>query len=95
MQDWDALPYSEDGSIKGTSLEQYYNTIIDAFAKVNINVSPGPQLEKWFQEAGFVDVHAEKYKLPLGAWPKDKHYVCFFLLPFFVKRSIDRGIENA
>jgi len=33
---------------------------------------PGPHLEQYIRDAGYVDVHVEKIHLPLGPWPKDK-----------------------
>ncbi|KAL2214804.1 S-adenosyl-L-methionine-dependent methyltransferase [Thermoascus aurantiacus ATCC 26904] len=53
MQDWDPTLYSEDGSTKGTSIEQYYDYAIPAFKNAGIMVDPGPHLEQWFREAGF------------------------------------------
>ena len=38
-------------------------------------MSPGKKLENWFLDAGFANVTAEKYALPLGTWPKNLHYV--------------------
>ncbi|KAL1961519.1 hypothetical protein VTN77DRAFT_1640 [Rasamsonia byssochlamydoides] len=73
-QDWDVNLYSEDGSLKGTSLEKYYKVVPEGFRKGGYVVSPGPQLEQWFREAGFEDIHVKKYKVPLGPWPKDKYY---------------------
>lgn len=68
--------YSEDGSTKGTSIEQYYRATIDGFTNAGYVASPGPRLEQWFREAGFQDIHVQKYRIPIGAWPKDKYYVC-------------------
>jgi len=56
MQDWDPTLYSEDGSTKGTSIEQYYDYAILAFKNAGIMIDPGPHLEQWFREAGFVDI---------------------------------------
>jgi len=78
MQDWDAMMYSEDGSTKGTSIERYWEYVIPAFEKAGITIRPGPNLEKWFREAGFVDIHVEKCRMPLGTWPKDPYYVCLY-----------------
>lgn len=74
MQDWDLRIYSEDGSTKGTSIQQYYDHVLPAFERTGVVVYPGPSLEKWFREAGFVDIHVEKYRVPLGTWPKDPYY---------------------
>lgn len=81
FQDWDLQMYSEDGSTKGTPLEQYYTVVLPAYEKAGVEMRPGPKLEKWFREAGFVDIHAKKYRLPLGTWPKDKYYVRIHIPP--------------
>ena len=36
---------------------------------------PGPLLEGLVKDAGFVNVHHQKYPLPVGTWPADKHLV--------------------
>ncbi|KAL1983477.1 hypothetical protein VTN96DRAFT_10298 [Rasamsonia emersonii] len=35
---------------------------------------PGMRLEQWFRDAGFVDIHVERYRIPLGTWPKDPYF---------------------
>lgn len=35
---------------------------------------PGPRLEGWVKDAGFTDVVHQRFKLPIGSWPKDPHY---------------------
>ncbi|EER26301.1 methyltransferase, putative [Coccidioides posadasii C735 delta SOWgp] len=74
MQDWDVYGYSEDGSAKGTTIERYFKVLGDAFGKAGRVFSPGPLLENWLVEAGFVDVKVTKFKIPMGAWPKDKYF---------------------
>lgn len=69
--------YSDDGSTKGTNIEQYYFHIVKAFEKAGYEARPGPKLKQYFEEAGFVDIHVQKYRIPMGTWPKDKYYVCF------------------
>jgi hypothetical protein len=32
------------------------------------------KLQRWYREAGFVDVHEEVFKMPMNPWPKDPHY---------------------
>lgn len=76
FQDWDTRLHSEDRSTHGTSLQQYYDLTIPAFNRLGVEPAPGPHLEGWFREAGFVDIHVEKFLIPLGAWPKDKRLVC-------------------
>ncbi|KAL1996411.1 hypothetical protein VTN49DRAFT_176 [Thermomyces lanuginosus] len=73
FQDWDGYPVSEDGSLNGTDLQRYYDEVSGAFEKAGYEVSPGPKLEKWFKDAGFVNIHVQKFILPYGVWPKDPH----------------------
>jgi hypothetical protein len=70
------MPYSHDGTSAGSSIEQYFNAVIPAFEKVGYVVKPGPNLEQWLKEAGFINVCARKFLVPFGMWPKDKRYVC-------------------
>jgi Methylase involved in ubiquinone/menaquinone biosynthesis len=73
FQDWDGYPMSPDGSLNGTALQQYYDEVWGAFEDVGYEVRPGPKLEQWFKEAGFVNIHVEKFVIPYGVWPKDPH----------------------
>lgn len=75
FQDWDGQPFSEDGSLKGTGIERYFKEVNGAFESAGYEVRPGPKLEQWFKEAGFVNIHVEKFIIPYGIWPKDKHLV--------------------
>ena len=34
---------------------------------------PGPKLEGWVRDAGFTNVKHERFRLPIGSWPKDAH----------------------
>ncbi|KAL1962435.1 hypothetical protein VTN77DRAFT_9706 [Rasamsonia byssochlamydoides] len=74
FQDYDLLPYSEDGTTKDTGVERYFTAIVNAFDRAGYPARPGPYLEQWFREAGFVDIHTKKYQVPMGAWPKDQYY---------------------
>ncbi|KAL1996344.1 hypothetical protein VTN49DRAFT_109 [Thermomyces lanuginosus] len=73
FQDEDIYPQSKDGSLNGTNLQRYYDEVLGAFEKAGHEISPGPKLEKWFKDAGFVNIHVEKLILPYGVWPKDSH----------------------
>lgn len=76
FHDWDTDIYSEDGSLDGSSIRLYYDIISEAYVKAGYTINPGPALERWFREAGFVDIRVRKYLLPMGTWPKDEHLVC-------------------
>ncbi|KAL1991511.1 hypothetical protein VTN49DRAFT_4819 [Thermomyces lanuginosus] len=73
FQDWDGYPLSEDGSLDGTALQRYFNEVYGAFAEAGVEVRPGPKLEQWLKDAGFVNIHVEKFVVPFGVWPKDPH----------------------
>ncbi|KAL1995095.1 hypothetical protein VTN49DRAFT_1282 [Thermomyces lanuginosus] len=73
FQDWDGYPHSEDGSVNGTAFLQYYNEVLGAFEEAGYEPRPGPKLGQWFKDAGFVNIHVEKFVIPYGVWPKDKH----------------------
>ncbi|ORY11996.1 S-adenosyl-L-methionine-dependent methyltransferase [Clohesyomyces aquaticus] len=32
------------------------------------------KLKRWYEQAGFVDVHEEVYKLPINSWPRDPQF---------------------
>ena len=42
---------------------------------------PGPLLEEWVKDAGFVDVVHQKFPFPVGTWPADKHLVRYACHP--------------
>ncbi|KAL1994793.1 hypothetical protein VTN49DRAFT_980 [Thermomyces lanuginosus] len=73
FQDWDVYPNSPDGSVDGTWFRQYYDEVSGAFEEAGYDVRPGIKLEQWFKDAGFVNIHVEKFIVPHGVWPKDKH----------------------
>ncbi len=55
---------------------QKWNTVgCNACSEFGKDPYPGRQLEGWMKDAGFVDVYHERFRLPVGPWPKDKHLV--------------------
>lgn len=72
FQDYNLLIYSEDGSMtKEHHTYKWVTLIIDLITSVGRIASPGPLLEGWVRDAGFVNVTHKRIKLPLGPWPKD------------------------
>ena len=67
LQDWDGYPYSEDGSLSGTGLQQYYDNVYGAFEQAGYEVRPGVKLEQWFKDAGFVNIHVEMFVVPTAS----------------------------
>lgn len=72
FQDGDFLVYSEDGSFNGTWWEKWNIDIVKSCEIGGRTLRPGLQLEDWVRAAGFENVHAEKIRLPMGLWPKDR-----------------------
>ena len=81
FQDFDVTYYSEDGSLKPEhEMQKWISTLLNASRDFNRDPCPGSKLECWMKDAGFEDVRHERYRLPIGPWPKDKHLVsphCF------------------
>ena len=76
LQDYNLRIYSEDGSLTSEHAETKWNGLgcgaCESFGK---DPAPGPKLEGWMKDAGFVDVYHERIRLPIGPWPKDKFLV--------------------
>ncbi|KAL1994832.1 hypothetical protein VTN49DRAFT_1019 [Thermomyces lanuginosus] len=91
FQDWNGYPYSEDGSLDGTALQRYFDNVYGAFEEAGYDARPGVKLEEWFKEAGFVNIHAEKFVIPCGVWPKDPH---FKKLGVWAQAGVEAGLEG-
>ncbi|KAF6817144.1 hypothetical protein CSOJ01_02564 [Colletotrichum sojae] len=75
FQDYDFLFRSDDGTLTEDSYTaQWDNTFIEATARIGRESRPGPKLEAWVREAGFVNVVHRSFKLPIGPWAKDPYY---------------------
>ena len=73
FQDFDPSYYSDDGSLREDhDVYKYIHIFMDAAKSFGRDSKPGPQLEGWMKDAGFENVVAEKFRLPIGPWPKDK-----------------------
>ena len=76
FMDWDTMIESMDGSVnQENALWRWHNIGINRIEKI-ATLRPGPFLERWVRAAGFQNVTAQKFPIPLGTWPKDQHYVC-------------------
>ncbi|KAF9886977.1 hypothetical protein FE257_010718 [Aspergillus nanangensis] len=62
---------SPDGTHEGTFIARFFDVLRDSFSKRGRSMDSSLSLEKWFQEAGFVDVTVKKIPVPVGTWPKD------------------------
>lgn len=75
LQDWDCMIESHDNSIPEDSVYWKWHKECTGRMAKEANARPGPGLEKWVKDAGFVKVHVEKLPIPMGTWAKDKHLV--------------------
>ncbi|KAL9601729.1 MAG: hypothetical protein Q9219_002340 [cf. Caloplaca sp. 3 TL-2023] len=72
--DLDLTWTSPDGSLREEHAGKKFNNVfIKTCRDAGIEPCPGLYLEQWMKDAGFQNVHAEKFTLPVGTWPKDKN----------------------
>lgn len=74
FQDFNAAYYSEDGSLTpDLNIHKFITQFLAAAASFGRDSCPGAKIEGWMQDAGFENIVAERFRLPIGPWPKDKH----------------------
>ncbi|KAM0296006.1 hypothetical protein ACHAPM_010510 [Fusarium culmorum] len=65
--------YSEDDSLQpDNALVEMMEHLTVACEKIGRTMDPAPSFKQWVKEAGFESVKEEKFKLPIGPWPKDE-----------------------
>ncbi|KAF5694081.1 methyltransferase [Fusarium denticulatum] len=65
--------YSEDDSLKpDNALVEMMDHLKLACDKIGRTMDPAPSFQEWAKEAGFASVKEERFKLPIGPWPKDE-----------------------
>lgn len=70
------MAYSEDGSAADDNkIFEFCRVFNAACDKIGRNGSPGQHLKGWVEEIGFVNVHHEVRKVPIGTWARDKKLV--------------------
>jgi len=74
FQDYDLMPVSDDGTVKPTDdAVEWSRLFIKACKQIKREPCPGPELERWVKDAGFINVTHRKFKIPYNSWPKDPH----------------------
>ncbi|KKY22191.1 putative methyltransferase type 11 [Diplodia seriata] len=72
FSDYEMQYRSDDASIPGDSqMARLADLLVEGCEKIGRTVSPGPRLQGWMEDAGFVRVEARLCKLPVGAWARD------------------------
>ncbi|OAP61314.1 hypothetical protein AYL99_03515 [Fonsecaea erecta] len=84
FQDWDTKMYSKDDSLpEESALYKFHHYTCGRRTAAGYDSQPGPKLEGWLRDAGFINVHVVKLPIPLGTWPKDTTYkqvgICNYL----------------
>ena len=76
--------FSDDGTLsKSSSISRFYALINEAADKLGQDFRHASKLDPFIQAAGFVGIHHEAMKLPLGTWPvekKQKEIGAYFML---------------
>lgn len=72
FQDWDLRYLSDDGTLTEEHHTKKWNTaFLAGLDSINRNACPGPKLREHAKTAGFINIHEEVVKVPIGPWAKD------------------------
>lgn len=75
LQGVDARLHSDDGTIEqAPNAQLWINKLREACTKFGKPADGGSEWKARLTKAGFVDVHQEVRKLPIGPWPKDPKF---------------------
>ncbi|KAJ0361975.1 hypothetical protein COL154_006486 [Colletotrichum chrysophilum] len=76
FQDMDIELYSDDGTLtEQHATRDWSRTFVTTLRSMQLDPAPGPQLEGWIRQQGsFTNITHQKFKAPVGPWPKDKAY---------------------
>lgn len=66
------VPYSDDDTIKGTTLENWGELSLTAGDKFGRSLRIVDHTKELMEAAGFINVTYKKFKWPLGPWAKDR-----------------------
>ncbi|KAL2356158.1 S-adenosyl-L-methionine-dependent methyltransferase, partial [Cryomyces antarcticus] len=71
-QDYMHTLYCDDGTMsEAYPFQRWTRTQDEAAMAIGRPLRIANKLRKWYEDAGFVDVHEVVYKLPVNGWPKD------------------------
>jgi hypothetical protein len=73
QMEFDVRVRSDDGTLKKEhQLWGWGDMFIRCAERAGRSLNTQETMRSAIEKAGFVDVHEEKHKIPLGPWPKDK-----------------------
>lgn len=89
FQDFDMRFYTASGGEfkPGCPLDLWTIEVIEGLKTLGMEPEPGPKLEGWVREAGFINVHHQVLPIPVGVWPKDKKLVSTRTVPYIIDKS--------
>jgi hypothetical protein len=77
MESQDIMPtvYCDDGTMgPDYAYAEWVQTQDQAAMNIGQPLRIANKLKRWYEQAGFVDVHEEVFKLPINSWPKDPQF---------------------
>lgn len=76
FQDFDMQFYTIKGEFKrGCPADEWTAHVVHGLRKVGMEPEPGPKLEGWMKNSGFINIHQQVLPIPVGVWPKDRKLV--------------------
>lgn len=74
FQDFDSTYYSEDGTMgEERAVTKWITTLLKAIEDFGRDCRPGGKIEGYMRKAGYTGIVSQKYRIPIGPWPKDPH----------------------
>lgn len=74
FQDFDMDWISQSTDISGTWAVKWTQYIVEGVRRFGTEPEPGPKLDGWVRQAGFVNLNSFTRQIPCGTWPKDTHW---------------------
>ncbi|KAF2400019.1 S-adenosyl-L-methionine-dependent methyltransferase [Trichodelitschia bisporula] len=83
--------YCDDGTMpEDHPFLEWSRNLDEAAMSCRVPIRTGNKMKRWYEQAGFVDVHEEVMKMPINPWPKDPQYK---LLGRFWEQSLLDGLQ--
>lgn len=83
--------YCDDGTMSPDwAFAEWVRTQDQAAMNVGKPMRIANKMKRWYEQAGFVDVREEVFKLPLNGWPKDPQ---FKMLGKFTEENYLEGVQ--
>lgn len=84
--------YCDDDSMKSDWIyRDWVKTLDTAAMESGRPLRIANKLKRWYEEAGFINVREEVFKLPINSWPKDPR---FKMMGRFTEQSMLEGLQG-